>query len=100
MAKENIHAVKIGKMLLSYFSIICTDLMQIPTTAEYSSLNVSQAAMVCFYEVFLAADVYVPQEEKSGEAPSELRERMFEVLDHAQRVRVVVKAAVGGHRFA
>ena len=58
---------------------LCTQLIQIPTTEEFSSLNLAQAVMVCSYELFVALDDYEPPEEKSPEAPSELRERMFDI---------------------
>ncbi len=56
---------------------ICTQIIQIPTTEECSSLNVAQAVMVCCYEVFLATGTYEPPQEKTPEASSNLRERMF-----------------------
>lgn len=56
---------------------LCTQIITIPTSTEVSSLNVAQAAMVCCYELFVAAGSFEPPEEKSEEAPSELRERMF-----------------------
>ena len=58
---------------------LCTQIIQIPTTKEYPSLNVAQAVMVCCYEIFVAAGVYEPPKEKSAEASSDLRERMFEM---------------------
>ena len=56
---------------------ICTQIIQIPTTKKYPSLNVAQAVMICCYEIFIASGFYEPPKEKTGEAPSELRERMF-----------------------
>ena len=53
---------------------LCT---QIPATEGYPSLNLAQAVMICCYEVFVASGTYVPPVEKSPEAPSDLRERMF-----------------------
>ena len=58
---------------------ICTQIIQIPTTLEFTSLNVAQAVMICCYELFVAAEVFEPPEEKTPEAPSELRERMFDM---------------------
>ena len=55
----------------------CHHIIQIPTTDEYSSLNVAQAVMVCCYELFVAHGSYEPPQEKSPEASSDLRERMF-----------------------
>ncbi len=56
---------------------LCTDIIHIPTTVEYSSINVAQAVLICAYELFLADNAYELPEEKSPLAPSELRERMF-----------------------
>jgi tRNA/rRNA methyltransferase len=56
---------------------LCTHFIRIPSTPEYSSLNLAQAAMICCYEVYLASHEFVPGVEKSPEAPAELRERMF-----------------------
>ena len=58
---------------------LCTQIIQIPTTTEFSSLNVSQAVMVCCYELFVASQTYEPPVEKSPLATSDLRERMFEL---------------------
>lgn len=58
---------------------LCTHIIQIPSSELYTSLNLSQAVMVCCYELFTAAGVFQPSEEKAEEADSELRERMFEV---------------------
>ena len=56
---------------------ICTQIIQIPSHPGYPSLNVAQAVLICCYEVFLATATYEPPVEKSEEAPSHLRERMF-----------------------
>ena len=56
---------------------LCTHIVQIPTTDEGSSINLAQAVMICCYELFVASGTYEGPEEKSEEAPSELRERMF-----------------------
>lgn len=56
---------------------IATHIVRIPSTDEYMSLNLSQAVMVCAYEMFQAAAVFEPPEEISPDAPIELRERMF-----------------------
>jgi len=58
---------------------VCTQIIQIPTTDEFKSLNVSQAVLICCYEIFIANGTYEPLMEKSPEAPSEVRERMFEM---------------------
>ena len=58
---------------------LCTDLIQIPTSSEYSSINVAQAVLICAYELFVASSGYELPEEKSPLASSELRERMFTI---------------------
>ena len=58
---------------------ICSRLIRIPTAIEYSSLNLSQAVLLCCYEMFIATDVYEHLGEKSPEATSEMRERMYEM---------------------
>ena len=67
------------KGLLNEEVALCTQVIRIPTTSECSSLNVSQAVMICCYELFVAAGDYEPPLEKSPEAPSDLRERMFAI---------------------
>jgi TrmH family RNA methyltransferase len=56
---------------------LCTHLIQIPSSARYTSLNLSHAVMVCCYELFTAAEIFQSSEESADEACSELRERMF-----------------------
>lgn len=58
---------------------LCTQVMKIPTHAACSSLNLSQAVLICCYELFLLGGEYEPPVEKSVEAPSRLREQMFEI---------------------
>ena len=58
---------------------LCSRVIQIPTSDSYVSLNLSQAVMVCCYEIFTATGMYEPPEEKSPLAESELRERMFDM---------------------
>lgn len=57
----------------------CTDIIQIPSSPEYTSLNLAQAVMVCCYEIYAATQSFEPSKEFSEEAPSEYRERMFEI---------------------
>jgi tRNA/rRNA methyltransferase len=38
----------------------CHQLLTIPTSADYASLNLAQAVMVCCYEIFLAAQMALP----------------------------------------
>mgnify|MGYP001561132515 CR=1 FL=1 len=56
---------------------ICTQLIQIPSDPGYLSLNVAQAVMICCYELYVGSGEFVPSQEKTPEAPSQLRERMF-----------------------
>ena len=58
---------------------LCSRVIEIPSSDAYASLNLSQAVMVCCYEIFSAAGVYQPPEEKSPIAANELRERMFDM---------------------
>ena len=56
---------------------LSTHMIQIPSTPEYSSLNLSQAVIICCYELYLASGEYEPPEELSEDAPSVMREAMF-----------------------
>ena len=56
---------------------VCAQIIQIPSHPDYPSLNLSQAVMLCLYEVFVASGSFVPPMEKSSEVPSAARERMF-----------------------
>ncbi len=56
---------------------LCTHIIQIPTTDSYTSLNLSQAVLVCLYEIFIASNQFEARNEKSELATSALRERMF-----------------------
>ena len=56
---------------------MCSHLIRIPASPEYPSLNVAQAVLICLYEVFIESMSYVPPQEKSPEAPSRMKERMF-----------------------
>ena len=58
---------------------LATKILQIPTSPVNTSLNLSQAAMVCCYELFTATGEFHPTEEKSPRATSEFRERMFDI---------------------
>ncbi len=55
----------------------CQRLITIPTSPEFSSLNLAQAATICLYEIFLAAQQNVPAEEIER-APAEAVERLFD----------------------
>ena len=56
---------------------LCGPIVQIPTTEEFRSINLAQSVMLCCYELYVAAGMFVPSEEKSPEAPSDVKERMF-----------------------
>lgn len=61
----------------------CTNLIQIPSTEEYRSLNLAQAVLICAYELYVASGVFEPKEEKSPEAASAMREQMFAMWEQA-----------------
>jgi tRNA/rRNA methyltransferase len=56
---------------------LCTNLIQIPSSPDYPSLNLSQAVLICLYEVYVASAQFEPLQEKSPECPAATRERMF-----------------------
>jgi len=58
---------------------LCNRIIQIPSDPACPSLNLSQAVLICCYEVFVLAGAYEPPVEKSEPATSELRERMFAI---------------------
>ncbi|HMP90195.1 MAG TPA: RNA methyltransferase [Kiritimatiellia bacterium] len=60
---------------------LCTQIIRIPSSPVYPSLNLSQAVMVCCYELFLASGHFQPTGEHHPEAPSEMRERMYAMWD-------------------
>ena len=56
---------------------LATQIIRIPSSEACPSINLAQAVMLCAYELYTAAGVFEPPEERHPEAPSELRERMF-----------------------
>jgi tRNA/rRNA methyltransferase len=57
----------------------CQLLMTIPTHPDYQSLNVAQAAIICLYELYLAA--LTPAQSSAIErAPAEDVERLFDLM--------------------
>jgi len=62
---------------------LCNRLIQIPTTKEYSSLNISHAVMVCTYELFMASGVFEATGEKSSPADTRTKEHMFKMWEKA-----------------
>jgi TrmH family RNA methyltransferase len=55
----------------------CQHLIRIPSAPEYPSLNLSQAVMICAYELYTASGAFEPVPEKSPPAASGMKERMF-----------------------
>lgn len=62
---------------------LCNNLIRIPSSKTYPSLNLAQAVMVCAYEIFAAAEIFESSSERTPEAPAELRERMFQAWRQA-----------------
>lgn len=60
---------------------LSTQIIRIPSSPNYASLNLSQAVMVCVYEIFLATGHFQPAGEHHPEAPSSARERMYTMWD-------------------
>ena len=58
---------------------ICTHLVRIPTADAYVSLNLSQAVMICCYELFMTLDCYEAPQEKSVVAPAGQRLKLMEM---------------------
>lgn len=62
---------------------LCTHLIRIPSSPDYRSINLAQAAMICMYELYSAASVYAPPDEKSPPVDGRHRERLFEIWREA-----------------
>lgn len=62
---------------------LCTHLARIPTACEYSSLNLSQAVMVCCYELFQAGGSCEMPAEKTGLAPACQKKRLHNLWREA-----------------
>ena len=58
---------------------LCTQILRIPSSNRYSSINLSQAVMICCYELFVGSEVFEPPQEAHPEAPVKARERMIAV---------------------
>jgi tRNA/rRNA methyltransferase len=58
---------------------LCTNLIQIPSSPDYPSLNLSQAVMLCCYELFVATGTFAPLGEMSPVCPAATREQMFKM---------------------
>lgn len=61
----------------------CTQIIRIPSSPKQPSLNLAQAVLICCYEIFVANGSFEAPVEKSPEAPSHLRERMFDMWQQA-----------------
>jgi len=55
----------------------CHHLVRIPSTGVYPSLNLSQAVMICAYELYATSGAFEPLPEKSPLAECSMKERMF-----------------------
>ncbi len=55
-----------------------THWIRIPSDPEYSSLNLSQAVLICAHELFVANGSFTLQDERSPPATHAFRERMFD----------------------
>jgi len=64
---------------------LCTQLIRIPSSPDYPSLNLAQAVMVCCYELFIANDHFDLPPIVVEEVPSEQRERMHSMIDKLLR---------------
>ena len=62
---------------------LCSQLIQIPSCQSYRSLNLSHAVMICAYELYTASMRFEPIYEKSPDATSRLKERMFAMWEQA-----------------
>jgi len=62
---------------------ICTQVIRIPSSPDYLSINLAQAVMICCYEMYLASGEAEVPEEMSPEASSAMREKMFELWREA-----------------
>jgi tRNA/rRNA methyltransferase len=64
---------------------VCHRLITIPTDAEYTSLNLAQAVLLCCYEVFLASQEAPNETLPPGRllAMAEQQELMYDKLKHA-----------------
>ena len=75
----------------------CNHFIRIPSSPDYPSLNLAQSVMVIAYELFVAAGVFEPPAERSPEATSEHRERMFAMWERALRAIGFMDAEKSAH---
>lgn len=57
----------------------CNRLIRIPVSSAYTSINLSQAVLICSYELFLASGNYEPPCEMSLPVEHRARQRMMEI---------------------
>ena len=57
---------------------ICTHLIRVPVHPEYASLNLSQAVLLCCYELYSALGTYEPPVEKSVPASASQKLKLLE----------------------
>lgn len=57
----------------------CTHLLRIPSSPEYSSINLAQATMICLYEFYAASSDFEITDEKSPPASAAARKRLFDL---------------------
>lgn len=62
---------------------LCNRLIQIPSSNQYRSLNISHAVIICAYEIFLASNVFENTGEKSPPADTRTKEQMFRMWEKA-----------------
>lgn len=58
---------------------VATHIVTIPSSPDYSSLNLAQAVMICCYELWVESGRFKPPREFHPEAPVVMRERMFDL---------------------
>ena len=57
----------------------CTHLLRIPSSPDYSSINLAQATKICLYELYTASEDFELSGEKSPPAEASARRRLFEL---------------------
>lgn len=59
--------------------LLCSHLITIPVDPAYTSLNLSQAALICCYELYAALGAYQHPREKSGPAALARKTRLLSI---------------------
>lgn len=57
---------------------LCTHLVRVPVHADYASLNLAQAVLICCYELYGALGTYEPPVEKSPPAVAAHKQKVME----------------------